>query len=151
VEQYGYGSIYQRKVDGRWFARIELPRERDEPRRGKTFSRATREAVIKLLDEYREANPPTEYVGRAAYMENARRQGTHTPKEWHALARSVKCVCAYCGVKTGLYNMEKDHIIPVSRGGSDAIENIAVSCTECNAEKKQMTGDEYRAWKARTK
>jgi 5-methylcytosine-specific restriction endonuclease McrA len=52
---------------------------------------------------------------------------------------------------TRIDNLEKDHMIPVSRGGSDAIDNIAVACTECNAEKRQMTADEYRDWKARTR
>jgi 5-methylcytosine-specific restriction endonuclease McrA len=44
--------------------------------------------------------------------------------------------------------MEQDHIIPVCRGGSDAIDNLALACRSCNQEKHRMTGDEFRAWKA---
>jgi 5-methylcytosine-specific restriction endonuclease McrA len=148
---YGYGSVYQRASDGRWLAAVELPRRPGEPRRRAHRSGRTREEAEMRLAAYRADHPAFEVEitgNRATKLLHARALGTHTPKEWWALVRSVGCACAYCGVKTSIFNMEQDHIIPVCRGGSDAIDNLALACRSCNQEKHRMTGDEFRAWKA---
>lgn len=49
--------------------------------------------------------------------------------------------CAYCGKETTRW--EVDHIIPRSRGGSNRISNLALSCHECNQEKGDRTAAEY--------
>lgn len=41
-----------------------------------------------------------------------------------------------------------DHLIPVSRGGTDHWSNTVGACKACNVEKGDMTADEYRAFKA---
>lgn len=40
--------------------------------------------------------------------------------------------CQYCGRKAPDVILEVDHIIPVSQGGQDTIENLATSCWDCN-------------------
>lgn len=40
--------------------------------------------------------------------------------------------CRYCGRKTPQVVLEVDHVIPRSKGGEDAIENLMTSCWECN-------------------
>jgi 5-methylcytosine-specific restriction endonuclease McrA len=50
--------------------------------------------------------------------------------------------CAYCG-KTGVI-LTKDHVRPISRGGSDGIENIAPACSSCNSSKGRRTLAEWR-------
>lgn len=50
--------------------------------------------------------------------------------------------CYWCGVKVGL-KFEIDHIIPISRGGIDAIENIAIACGECNRSKGDKLPEEW--------
>jgi hypothetical protein len=40
--------------------------------------------------------------------------------------------CQYCGRKTPEVILEIEHIIPVSKGGSDEIDNLTTSCFECN-------------------
>lgn len=50
--------------------------------------------------------------------------------------------CAYCG-SPFVDDMELDHIIPVSLGGSDDIENLAAACPRCNREKAAMTPSEW--------
>ncbi len=49
--------------------------------------------------------------------------------------------CDYCGFIAA----EVDHIIPVSRGGGDALENLTPACCECNREKRDLTVDEWAA------
>lgn len=146
---YGYGSIHQRASDGRWMAVVELPRNREAPRRRRTFTGRTRAVVEARLRAYREANPAPERFTRAQYMDHARALGTHTEAEYWAKVRACRGHCEYCGKRIGLYEFHGDHMTPVSRGGSDAIDNIAVCCKGCNLEKNTMTANEYRAYRAR--
>lgn len=49
--------------------------------------------------------------------------------------------CAYCGKAD--VPLEIDHIIPKSRGGSDRISNLTLSCHECNQRKGNRTAEEF--------
>jgi 5-methylcytosine-specific restriction endonuclease McrA len=49
--------------------------------------------------------------------------------------------CAYCG--RGETAFELDHIQPRSRGGSDRVSNLALSCHACNAAKGERTAAEF--------
>lgn len=52
--------------------------------------------------------------------------------------------CCYCGIGQGQgRKFEVEHIIPVSRGGTNRVSNLAWSCHECNQEKDSMTAEEY--------
>lgn len=41
-------------------------------------------------------------------------------------------VCQYCGSTPPAVVLELDHIQPVSKGGTDRIENLLTACFECN-------------------
>jgi len=41
--------------------------------------------------------------------------------------------------------LQADHRIPLARGGTSTIDNIAPACARCNARKHLMTEDEFRA------
>ena len=43
--------------------------------------------------------------------------------------------CKMCGRVRTLDDLEVDHIIPVSLGGSDALDNKQLLCSKCNREK----------------
>ncbi len=49
--------------------------------------------------------------------------------------------CAYCK-KTGV-PLEVEHIVPKSRGGSDRVSNLTISCHECNQKKGDRTAEEF--------
>lgn len=69
---------------------------------------------------------------RAKRMAAARALGTHTKAEWIDLREQIGC-CANCRAVD--CELVRDHIIPVSRGGCDCIQNIQPLCARCNSSK----------------
>ena len=51
--------------------------------------------------------------------------------------------CRYCGERAE--RPECDHIVPVSRGGSNTLDNLATSCQRCNRSKRDKTPSEWRS------
>lgn len=66
--------------------------------------------------------------------------GSHTLAEWKELCRRTGDCCVYCDEPKRL---ERDHAIPLSRGGSDNISNILPACRSCNAKKHTRTAEEF--------
>jgi len=60
----------------------------------------------------------------------------HSDKEWLELLKKNKGKCVDCKTTE---NIEKDHIIPLSRGGNDLISNILPRCRRCNSKKGNRT------------
>ena len=84
---------------------------------------------------------------RAARIASARAIGRHTEVEWRELCEAYDFCCSYCG-RRGV-PLTKDHVIAVSKGGSDAIENIVPACLSCNSSKGAQ---DVRRWiKARAR
>jgi len=65
----------------------------------------------------------------------------HTRSEWEARLLQYNYACAYC-CATGV-SLQKDHVVPVSRGGDDKISNIVPACAGCNRSKHDKTIDEW--------
>lgn len=49
--------------------------------------------------------------------------------------------CAYCGKED--VQLEVEHIIPKSRGGSNRISNLTLACRSCNLKKDNLTAKEF--------
>lgn len=58
--------------------------------------------------------------------------GSHTLEEWGELKDSYDNKCVYCCEAKPL---TKDHVMPLSEGGSDFIDNIQPLCRNCNSKK----------------
>lgn len=54
--------------------------------------------------------------------------------------------CQYCGAKAPNVQLEVDHIIPVSKGGSNNFDNLITACWECNRGKCDHIVGEDREW-----
>ena len=50
--------------------------------------------------------------------------------------------CAYCSTKDKL--LEVEHLIPRSRGGSNSITNLVLSCVDCNRKKSNQLPHEIK-------
>jgi 5-methylcytosine-specific restriction endonuclease McrA len=94
---------------------------------------ANREKVLELHRNWRRKNPHYFRVAnnrRRALEVNA--HGSHTAEEWCAILKKYKNRCADCGFKGPL---TEDHIIPLSKGGSDFAYNLKPLCQSCNSRK----------------
>ena len=66
--------------------------------------------------------------------------GQHTEAEWQELCRKYNYLCLAC-LKNKF--LTRDHIVPLSKGGTDFIDNIQPLCMSCNTSKYTKTID-YR-------
>ena len=62
--------------------------------------------------------------------------GLHTVGEWEMLKAQYNWTCPACGKSEPEIKLTEDHIVPVSKGGSNNIENIQPLCGSCNSRKK---------------
>lgn len=65
---------------------------------------------------------------------------------WYAIRARIfdrdDYTCAYCGLRGG--QLECDHVIPVSRGGSHTDDNLVTACKKCNRSKRDKLVEEWR-------
>jgi len=61
--------------------------------------------------------------------------GSHTLEELQIRLQNQHNKCFYCGCDLDdKYHV--DHLVPLSRGGSNWIENLVIACASCNSSKK---------------
>lgn len=65
--------------------------------------------------------------------------GKHTYDEWELLKKQYNYTCPCCHKKEPEIKLTEDHIIPVSKGGLNNIENIQPLCQSCNSKKHDKT------------
>lgn len=69
--------------------------------------------------------------------------GSHTTEEFIELCEALGFRCQGHGEILLLDKLTEDHVIPLSRGGSDSIDNIQPLCRSCNASKGSKTQEEW--------
>ena len=58
------------------------------------------------------------------------------------LFRRDQYLCMYCGGEFGVDNLSRDHILPVSRSGTDSWTNVVTACKRYNHRKANHTPEE---------
>lgn len=69
-----------------------------------------------------------------------RAEGTFTASQWNDLCALYGYMCLCCNKHKPL---EADHVVPISKGGTNFISNIQPLCRRCNA-KKSTDSIDYR-------
>lgn len=69
--------------------------------------------------------------------------GSFTSDEWNILLDAYDDLCTYCGEEPP-EGLVAEHVIPLSRGGTNSIENILPACKKCNSSKGAKTLHEWR-------
>ena len=91
-----------------------------------------KEATARRYKAWKEANPErvrAHKVNRRARETGAK--GFHTEVQWLDLLASYHGKCVYCGANA----TARDHVTPITKGGTDDISNIAPVCMTCNSSK----------------
>lgn len=63
-----------------------------------------------------------------------------SPEHWEILLDKWDRACVYCGATE---NLTKDHLIPLSKGGTDTEDNVVPACLRCNQKKKDKLIGEW--------
>lgn len=59
--------------------------------------------------------------------------------------RDRRWVCHYCRRSVPESERVAEHVVPLCRGGSDRMDNIVMSCRECDHLKGPLTAEEFLA------
>ncbi len=92
---------------------------------------------------YHKANP--EKSRAADNRRRARKQGaegSYTEGDIKAQYTRQKGKCFWCGKRVGK-DYHVDHVVPLSRGGSNWPENLVISCATCNLQKRDKMPHEW--------
>lgn len=134
-----------RQTERGQLTRRRLNKERAQTEEFKAYQREWAKTEKGMAARRRRVNrfEKTE-LGRAAAKRrsNARRarereiENTLTAGEWQGILDYYGNACVYCGI---CFSSEvpptQDHVIPISRGGHNILENVVPACRPCNSRK----------------
>lgn len=112
------------------FRKTKLPFEEQHSYKGVVKSREEKQEYHR---RYVKKNPERiSHLKARRYAREKNAEGSHSLEEWLHLKEKHAFRCANCNEKKKL---TKDHIIPLSKGGTDYIDNIQPLCRNCNSKK----------------
>jgi 5-methylcytosine-specific restriction endonuclease McrA len=110
--------------------------------RDRAYKERHKEQVNAGFKRYRLKHPDLRLeISRRRRAREAGAAGNFTNREWLELLARHNRRCAYCGVEAQL---QADHRVPLSRGGTHDIENILPACGPCNRRKAALSESEFR-------
>lgn len=141
AENPGKRKVYVVRHYTKFPERLAAKRDRDREEQAKRYH-ADPETAKRLARESLKRNPETKTAidhGRRAAKLQA--EGSHTADDLRAIWERQNGRCAKCasechrGKHDGL-KWTIDHVVPLSRGGSEWPSNLQGLCLSCNAAKK---------------
>ena len=69
--------------------------------------------------------------------------GSHTEEEWQSLKAFYNFKCLRCEKQEPEIKLTRDHVIPLTKSGTDSIDNVQPLCARCNSKKNNKHID-YR-------
>ncbi len=79
------------------------------------------------------------------------RRGNIIASRRKTLHKMQRGLCAYCHKVVKLEDATVDHRTPTSRGGTDDMSNLCMSCASCNESKGRRTSTEFHRWMINSK
>ena len=116
----------------------------DQRRTRYELNDSVRRAAVDRVDKWRAANQDSVRVyGSRRRAKAVGADGDFEMADVIRLFEKQNSQCIYCGadISEGRHTIE--HLVPLSRGGSNAIENVALACRSCNARKGDKTVAEF--------
>lgn len=111
--------------------------------------------VVKARQEGRDYRIKNPYC-HAVCVANARAkklgvESTLTVEEWKEIVHTSKNICHLCGREISFKigspdRISLDHVLPMSRGGTNTKENVLPAHRACNRSRLDMTLAEFDAW-----
>lgn len=113
----------------------------------KRYRVETRERRAQVWRKWYDANKGSaiERAKAATLVRRARKRnsgGVYTPEDVRAQYTRQRGKCYWCGKKVGK-QFHVDHIIPLSRGGSNWPDNLVIACPHCNLSKGSKLPHEW--------
>lgn len=147
---------WQKTYQKQWYKKNKTKKDAQNKAYAKNNPLVLKKATIKYLANHPEKRKAVEIAywnsprGKDVRQNcNARRRsrvlgslGFHTTDEWKCLKDVYNNTCPCCLKKEPDIKLTRDHIIPISKGGSDYIHNIQPLCHSCNS-KKNNKSTEY--------
>lgn len=65
-----------------------------------------------------------------------------TERDWARMLVRFRHCCAYCGRRSDI--LQREHVIPLARGGRHSVGNIVPACPPCNYSKRTKFVSEWR-------
>ena len=106
-----------------------------------------KEMVAKYDASYTARNPEKTAAFRSSRRARERRApGHHSAADIRAQYDKQNGLCFWCGrpAESDGRRCHVDHVYPLSRGGSNWPENLAISCSHCNLSKQAKMPHEWR-------
>jgi 5-methylcytosine-specific restriction endonuclease McrA len=97
-----------------------------------------RQEHLEKLKRWRSKNPDrcSNYYQRRRAAIQGRTRVDQKINGFYRIAKSqARIPCYLCGKTTGRKNRHVDHVVPIARGGTHSIENLAMMCSDCNTKK----------------
>lgn len=141
--QRNYNHVHRLERLAYHVAYVAANREKHLTRR-RAYNHAHRVERVAKQTAWQRANPDKR--GAIVARRRARKlgaAGSFTADEWNILGWSVGWHCMYCDLRLTPRTAIREHKIPLFRGGSNHIENIAVACVACNSRKGTRTDTEF--------
>lgn len=117
----------------------------DSPRKGCHLTQETKKILRKRFSGSKSPlwidgrSKDIEYQKFRARLKVHRRrtaEGQFAKVDWERLKKKYNYTCPSCGVNDKKSSLTIDHIVPITKGGSNHIHNIQPLCKACNSKKQ---------------
>ena len=112
---------------------------KNNPGKNKKWKEKNKERVLENHRNWNKTEKGKANRQRGYVKEQAKERemiNTLTAKEWLEILKKYNYRCAYCGKEFNLFTKpERNHMIPISKGGNNTKENVVPACRSCNSKK----------------